>query len=433
MRLPRLTVYHVVVIPLAIASVLLALMFLRFTTTVETDELRHRLNALAVRSEALDTSDLLPRLKAELALVRARPLRRELPRDELGLLAAFAERRGKAPLQPAAFFGATLLRNVIHALQRMSGIEPVQHLYAESGIDLLTLAYNLERRRLYSEALLVLQRAGQAGVAREAHDFILLHSGYCLFFLGQRYETLKSWQSAAQSPVARNQALALSLLQWLKSSGPAAYPASFKALSPRARAHELYRVMAFKESLEVLLTVADGERDQAYYFLRGRVNESPGNFPEAAADYRRTIAMNPRNELATVASRRLYLMGVHYRPDVQQSELAPRLSIALGDSDFLLLAQSLLHSDREPMGRHTDEAGGNELESLIRQVAGKIRAPVSGPAQKLSMVRIRTRNGSVITGVELRRKANETTLRNENGTFRIPAADIESRENLSGN
>ena len=148
MRLP--TLYHVVVIPAAVLFTVLALGFLRYTSRVEAQELRFRLNTLSVRGAYADASDLLIRLKSEQAQNARADFKTQ--EDEFALLAAFSERPAFSPAFDSAPL-ARLYHALIAALQRLAGIRPAQHLYLESGPDVLTLAYNLERRRLFSEAM----------------------------------------------------------------------------------------------------------------------------------------------------------------------------------------------------------------------------------------------------------------------------------------
>ncbi len=432
MRLP--TVYHVVVIPGTALAAILALGFLRYTSAIETHELRFRLNSLSVRSDWADPADLLVRLKAEQKA-------NQLPdgksaEEEFQLLAAFSERGAmESAAAGAASPPSRFYRSLIIALQRVAGIRPAQHMYLESGPDVLTLAYNLERRRLFSEALLTFQKGLNDAPAAATRDFILLHSGYCQFFLADYDAAEKYWAQVEAAPAnAANADLAARLRQWLaqfrKSRAAAAQQHNSKL-----RAKEYYRILAYKESLDALLAVRNAERDAAYYLLRARVKEAPGDFAGAVEDYAEVMSRSKSTPELTAANRRLYAMSAFYRPQPRLAELALGKADALGDGAFLRGISA--YRTAVPMsvgaGKTADYAGEQAYRRLMTATGEKILQKTGVSRAKRRTLRVKTHNGSVITGREVASGAGVTVLENENGRFRIPAADIESKEIVSGN
>lgn len=429
MRLP--TLYHVVVIPGAALSAFLALGFLRYTSLIETQELRFRLNSLAVRTEWADASDLLIRLQAEQKL-NAVP-DQKAGEDEIKLLAAFTERKlidesgltGESPM-------ARLYRSLIIALQRLAGIRPAQHVYLETGPDVLTLAYNLERRRLFSAALLTFQQGLNRETMPATREFILLHSGYCMFFLADYDAAEKFWrqvETSSRAPV--NAVLATRLLSWLREFRLSKAAAAGQR-DGKTRALQYYRILAYKESLESLLRVREPERDAAYYLLRGRVKEAPGNFAEAADDYTAVLSARPPAPAGVVANRRLYAMGAHYRPNEKLAQAATTKAAGLGDAAFFQSVAAYAPALETPVPGK-DYASEKAYRQLMAATGEKILQKTDAVRPKVRTIRIKTRNGSVITGREIRSSAALTVVENENGRFRIPAADIETKEIVSGN
>jgi|GEM_PF-2811346 len=432
MRLP--TLYHVVVIPGAALSAILALGFLRFTSAIETHELRFRLNSLAVRSDWADPADLLVRLIAE-------QKNNQLPdskasEDEFQLLAAFSERR--AIELPASGTESPLGRfyhSMITTLQRLAGIRPAQHMYLESGPDVLTLAYNLERRRLFSEALLTFQKGLGDAPSPVTRDFILLHSGYCQFFLADYDAAEKLWAQVEAAPAtAANAGLAARLRQWLAQFRKSRVAASGQR-NHKLRAQEYYRILAYKESLDALLAVRNAERDNAYYLLRGRVKEAPGDFSGAVEDYTQVMSTSKKNDELKAANRRLYAMSAFYRPQPKLAELSLGKADALGDAAFLrgISAYRTAVPMSVPADKSADYAGEQAYRRLMTSTGEKILQKTGVSQRRRRTLRIKTHNGSVITGREVSSGAGVTVLENENGRFRIPVADIESKEIVSGN
>lgn len=432
MRLP--TLYHMVVIPGAALSAVLALGFLRFTSAIETHELRFRLNSLSVRSDWADPSDLLVRLKAE-QKTNAAP-EGKTTEEEFLLLAAFGER--SMPESPVAETDSVLIgfyRRLITGLQRLAGIRPAQHMYLESGPDVLTLAYNLERRRLFSEALLTFQKGLNDAPSPVTRDFILLHSGYCQFFLAEYDAAEKLWAQVEETPAnAANAGLAGRLRQWLAQFRKSRLAAAAERNS-KLRAKEYYRILAYKESLDALLAVRNADRDNAYYLFRGRVKEAPGDFAGAVQDYTEVMSRSKNRTELTAANRRLFAMSAFYRPETKLAEVAIKKGDALGDTAFLkgISAYRTAMPMSVAAGRATGYADEQAYRRLMAATGEKILQKTAVSRPKRRTLRIKTHNGSVITGREIPGGAGVTVLENENGRFRIPADDIESKEIVSGN
>lgn len=432
MRLP--TVYHVLVIPGAALSAILALGFLRYTSAIETHELRFRLNTLSVRSDWADPADLLVRLKAEQKLNQAPDAKGA--EDEFQMLAAFGERGAiEKPVVEVESPLSRFYRSLITGLQRVAGIRPAQHVYLESGPDVLTLAYNLERRRLFSEALLTFQKGLNDAPAAVTRDFILLHSGYCQFFLANYDAAEKLWRQVEEAAAnSANANLAARLGAWLAQFRKGRAAASGQHNS-KMRAKEYYRILAYKESLDALLSVRNAERDNAYYLLRGRVKEAPGDFAGAVEDYTQVLSQSKNRDEQVAANRRLYAMAAFYRPSTRLTEVAERKAGELGDTAFV--REVAQYRTALPMsiagGEVGDYAGEQAYRRLMASTGEKIlkKTAVSRPKQRT--LRIKTHNGSVITGREVSSGAGVTVLENENGRFRIPTADIEKKEIVSGN
>lgn len=426
------TVYHTVALPFAVFTLVIALGFLRFTAQIETDELRHRLNGLTLRADSIDASDLLMRLEQEQRGNTAKLTKKEIPEEEIRLLSAFPEKPGgdgawlSHESLPVKFF-----RGAIALMQRAAGIRPVEHIYRDDELDLVTLAYNLERRRYYSEALVTFQKALKPGASPATRDFILLHSGYAFFFLGEYESARNAWKDVIARPSTEaNRILGEKLVEWLDRflarRGKAGSLAGVKN-----RALEFYRMMAYKDSLENLMQVAEGERDPNYYYLRGRVHEAPGEYEAAVRDYRKAIVTNRQSEAAALASRRLYLMGTFYRRNERLAEAAKASGTASGDIRFFGTVDP--YAGNPTTAPAKDYVPEDAYQDLIRATEKKLTEKPEPAKKKTITVRIKTHNGSVITGRQVGANGSVVVVENDNGRFRIPVDDIESKEIVSGN
>ncbi|MBX3723988.1 MAG: hypothetical protein KF713_19230 [Turneriella sp.] len=430
------TAYHTVALPFAVLSLLLALGFLRFTAGIETDELRHRLNSLTLRAESVDASDILIRLEEELKNNTQRPEKKQIPEEELRLLTAFPERASgdtvwlSAESLPVKFF-----RSLITLMQRAAGVRPVQHIYLDDELDLVTLAYNLERRRYYAEALVTFQKALKPHVSPATRDFIRLHSGFDFFFLAEYESARNAWKDVAAAPASEaNRVLAEKLIAWFDRF-MARRDKTQLLPDKKARALGFYRIMAYKDALESLTQVAENERDQNYYYLRGRAHEAPGEYQAAVEDYRKSIAKNRQSDVAALAHRRLFLMGALYRRNDRLAEAAKTGGTALGDAPFFAAAAPYVGNPTPVKGAKSekDYVPEEAYQDLIRAAGEKITEKPEPVKKKYLRVRIKTVNGSVITGRQLGATAELVIVENENGRFRIPTDDIESKEIVSGN
>lgn len=428
------TVYHTVALPFAGLSLLLGLGFLRFTAEIETHELRHRMSALTLRADSVDASDILIRLEEEQRGNAAKLTKKEIPAEEIRLLSAFPERSSdgaswlKAESLPVKFF-----RGLITLMQRAAGIRPVQHIYLENELDLITLAYNLERRRYYSEALVTFQKALKPDVSAPTRDFILLQSGYVFFFLAEYESARNAWKDVFTAPANEtNRVLAQKLLAWIDRF-LARRDKGERVVDKKSRALEFYRMMAYKDSLETLMQVTEGERDQNYYYLRGRAQEAPGNYAAAVKDYRSAIGKNRGSEVAALANRRLYLMGAFYRKDERLAQATKAASTEFGDQQFFGAAAPYAgNPTAKTLEPATSYVPPETYDELIKTTEKKLTAKTEPAKKKTLTVRIKTHNGSVITGRQVGANAAVVIVENDNGRFRIPTDDIESKEIVSG-
>ena len=418
----RFSFYHAAVLPLAGLVLLASLGFVRYTTEVQTLELQFRLNALAVRERTVDAADLLLRLEAEQRQNVLSKSRRALPHEELENLAAFKEQVQPEFTADQASLPERLVRRSITWLQRVAGIDPPSYVYSANGVDLLTLAYNLERRRYFAEALVTFKKVIGREQGALVEDFARMHAGYCLFFLGEYRLARSEWATTKQSELPHNRQLAGRLLQWLdRFEAGLSKAAALK--SARRRAESLYSILAYKESLEALLEITEHEREPAYYYLRGRVQEAPGNYQAAADDYANTLARDKTGDVAALANRRLLLMGTFYRNDTRLADAASKRAAALGDTDFLTTLSRFRQPAMGPEDRLTRETVYDQL------LATSHPAPV---AAFVRFVRVKTHDGGIITGKLVAADSKHVVLVNDSGRFRIPRADIAAQENVSG-
>jgi tetratricopeptide (TPR) repeat protein len=418
----RPSLYHAVVLPIAFLALVAALGFLRYTTDVQTHELQFRLNALSLRESAVDASDLLVRLTAEQSQNSNALRPQQLPVQELQNLAAFGEHTQPAEYAEGETAAAQLVRRVIAALQRLAGIDPPGHIYAANGVDLLTIGYNLERRRYFAEALVTFRKVIGQDARADVDDFARLHAGYCLFFLGEYALARSEWQTTQTTGMPQNQRLASRLIAWLEAFEKQRTQAA-RLANARRRAESLYGILAYKESLEALLAVAEHGRDPGYHYLRGRVYEGPGKFEAAAEEYARTLALAPTSGAAQLANRRLLLMGSFYRNDKRLTEAATKRAQLLGDTGFLAVLGQL--------GKSTNAADTSIAgDAVYRQILATENSPPV--AALVRTVRVRTHDGAVITGRLTASNATHVVIVNESGRLRIPRSDISSQENVSG-
>ena len=126
----------------------------------------------------------------------------------------------------------------------------------------------------------------------------------------------------------------------------------------------------------------------------------------------------------------MYTMATAYRPDTRLAEAAKQKGIAGGDADFYASVAAFSASPPLPTtGSYADEKA---YRLLLSTTSDKILQKDAKTKRVSRTWRIKTTNGSVITGREISAGA-VIVLENENGRFRIPAADIESKEIVSGN
>lgn len=430
----KFTLYHTIALPLAGISLVLALGTLSLTSRIETDELKFRLNTLSIRTDSIDASDLVTRLAEEEAANTRAQKRNVIPHEELRLLTAFPEHKAGG-LAASEGFVVRIFHGLIALLQRAAGIEPAAHVYLESELDLITLAYNLERRRFFSEALVTFQKALKPGIDPATRDFILLHSGYVFFFLSEYDSARNAWKEVRISAaLEKNRQIAEKLSLWLERFlGRRKRAADVR--DTRDRAVQFYQIMAYKESLEALTQVAAGRRDAGYFYLRGRVHEAPGDYAAAVNDYQRTIRENPGGDAAVLANRRLYLMGALYRENPKLVENAERIAKTTRDKEFVsavtpYAAARVFNREQASKEDYVSEQAYREFVQIAeaKLTERKVEVP-----RIIGVVRVKTVNGSVITGRVVQSSAGMITIENENGRFKIPTDDIESKEIVSGN
>ncbi|HPJ33913.1 MAG TPA: tetratricopeptide repeat protein [Spirochaetota bacterium] len=324
----------------------------------------------------------------------------------------------------------------------------------ESGdID---IAYYYERNKLYHRAIEEYNRILEGGVEdRTLKAGILLHLGYCYSILGDFADAKKFYMSVIKDYGDINVAVTAALLLRYIEGFRSEIEKVVKYRDSVEKGEKLYKLIAYRESLEVLnrveRSVSAGEKSKIKYF-KGRTLEELGDADKAVDIYQEIVMDDTKSPYARDANRRIFIMGGLAAGGEKIRNLARKNNRLLDDSLFEKLVDENIkfsswnRDETEnrlkeilPDEQGEQKAAGTVREKKVEMMIRKVEERISGKVQtrevrkvvpEKRMVRIYTTDGNIFTGILISDRGGAVVVRTSLGDIRIEKSRISRRIDL---
>jgi hypothetical protein len=208
---------------------------------------------------------------------------------------------------------------------------------------MLTMAYFAERQKKYEEALKIYDDLLDNGeVDDNQTHIILLHQGYCLSIIGEYEKAKKKFLDIIKNFQNEDVAItAARLLRFLEELEEEVRKVKESDDNPITKSEKLYKLIAFKEALEILDKVVeeeDGISDKVDY-LRARCYEETGEKETSVQIYQDIIddsieQQEYNSDIAKQANRRILLVSTTEEEGEKIKELSKKNNELISDPDF---------------------------------------------------------------------------------------------------
>ena len=198
-----LGIYEGVIVPVAVLIFALSLYLIFAMVEVRGIELRYQIKSLNSSIGADHATSLLIRFENELGLSKTPGKLQD--QDFLGEQKALvATMPVLGELKKMKFSEGNLMHitafKVMNFVNRISYIDALPGVYANRYNHFLDLAWILERKRHFKDALKIYRQIDPyLNNDDDSYFFVLLHSGYCSFFLGEFEESRCSISKCCRS------------------------------------------------------------------------------------------------------------------------------------------------------------------------------------------------------------------------------------------
>lgn len=320
----------------------------------------------------------------------------------------------------------------------------------------IEIAYYYERNKLYHRAIEEYQKILEKGVAdRTLKAGVLLHQGYCYSILGDYDDAKRIYISVIKDygdiNVAVTAALLLRYIEGFRSEIERVMKVERDSVE---KGEKLYRLIAYRESLEVLnrveKTATSAEKTHIKY-IKGRTYEELGNTERAIDAYQDIVMNDTSSQYAKDANRRIFIVGGLSLEGEKIRDLAMKNSRILNDASFGKLIEESERYSAENDGetgiflksRIVPEKGGQKIEGIVKDkkidmMIREVEERISGDPVKKNrdippakqVVKIYTIDGNIFTGTVVSDKGGDVVVRTSLGDIRIEKSRISRRINL---
>jgi hypothetical protein len=233
--------------------------------------------------------------------------------------------------------GTRLVLGMVNAFRFMLRKEPIRIGRDDFYNYYIDMAYYYERNKKYR---LALELYGQAAAFEEGYTFnkgvILLHQGFCSSLLGDDATARERYQAVIDhyenDKIAITAFILLQYLDYFNSERTVVR----KKRDSIEKSKDLYHLVAYRESLEILSSLEksarDGDKATIRYYM-ARCSEEMGETVDALEQYQALIIDDPRTRYARLSNRRLFLVSKNEESD-QLRELSLANNLLIGDQDF---------------------------------------------------------------------------------------------------
>lgn len=220
---------------------------------------------------------------------------------------------------------------------------PLEYILSNRENYKLALAYYTERQKKYNRALEIYDDLlSEDDIKADQIHIILLHQGYCLAIIGDYDKAKEKFLEIIKNFENEDVAItAARLLRFIEELEAEVRKVKESDDNPLIKSEKLYKLIAFKEALEILDKVVeeeDEELDKVQY-LRARCYEETGEKETSVTIYQDIVDTSIEekdydSETAKQANRRILLVSTTEEEGEKIKELSIKNNELIADPDF---------------------------------------------------------------------------------------------------
>ncbi|HSQ41466.1 MAG TPA: tetratricopeptide repeat protein [Fibrobacteraceae bacterium] len=230
--------------------------------------------------------------------------------------------------------------HLINGMRILMGQKPLPSLSESPAILEMELAFWLERKKDYAQALTeyesVLSRYSDLDL--RTTSMVELHKGFCYAMLGRNPDARACFHNVLQKNARSDLGAVAALL--MDFMDQIAMESTRIQESGLARAEKLTDLFQCDEALKILKTLkmTDAKARSKALYLEGRCAEEQGNQMQAAKAYLKSIEESGASAQARDANRRLFLVGAQGKGNVKLQAVSAKLNETLKDSSLMRMS-----------------------------------------------------------------------------------------------
>ncbi len=349
---------------------------------------------------------------------------------------------------------------IINFFRFIIGKNPIRDMEEDKSYLFLEIAYYYERNKCYEKSLEIYDIAlNEESYDRNNTAAIFLHQGFCHSILGNYKEAKERYSTVIKDYSDEDVAItAIILLRYLEGFRSEIVRIVKEEKNSIVKGEKLYKLIAYKESLEVLKKVekeADPSEKSRIKFFKAKCLEELAEKEKAMNIYQEIILEDRKSEYAKLANRRIFITGSLAHNGSNLKELAIQNNKFLKDKIFSKLVDeaakisqaeddkgklrknkyfqeslNLVEEERpvldEKKVKHYDMSA-IKIEEKPKEKREIEKRPGK---KKLDRVTIETIDGNVFIGSIEKESDGAVTIRTAVGRVNIEKNRIKKRENL---
>ncbi|MBN2544697.1 MAG: hypothetical protein JXB50_02795, partial [Spirochaetes bacterium] len=256
---------------------------------------------------------------------------------------------------------------MINNIRRLYGAEKITSIISERINNYLAYAYYYERNKLFSDAIKLYNDALKfPDVTLEKMQIINLHQGFCYSIIGDTQKAKIMYNDVINNKHNENAVLtAKVLLKFLEGFEAEIKRVKESNLNPLNKSEKLIRLIAYKDALEILDTIDDGDIESTKVnYYKARCFEEIGEEEKSIQAYQEVILNDHKSDMAKEANKRLLVISSINFDRSDLKELAKKNNLVINDNNFNNL---LKFAEKNAADNKLIEKSINKIDSENKQ------------------------------------------------------------------
>jgi tetratricopeptide (TPR) repeat protein len=335
----------ILIILIATALIITGMIFLNdIVVSIRLLELKAFLRDMDKQASDMSTVGMVSKFKLHKRLYENRMDEDELNRQEYTIAYRAIESKDYEDITLTKYRQiAPPVLTVMNFLRFFLQKPPVDYILSDRDNNKLTLAYYNERQKKYTLALDIYDDLLSSGEVEPGQiHIILLHQGYCLAIVGEYDKAKEKFLEIIKNFENEDVAItAARLLRFIEELEEEVRKVKESDDSPLMKSEKLYKLIAFKEALEILEKVVEDEEkaSEKVDYLRARCYEETGEKETSVKIYQDIVENSIEgeqydSETAKQANRRILFISATEEEGEKIRELSIKNNELIADPEF---------------------------------------------------------------------------------------------------